>query len=109
MVAQLDMLDPFHAIADPTRRALLGRLRRHGALSLSELARDFPMSRQAVSKHLGVLSGAGLVRSWRVGRERMHALEARPLQVVDDWLTPFEAAWDERLERLKVHVDGGEP
>jgi len=95
----------FEAIADPTRRALLDRLRRGGSLSLRDLAEQLPMTRQAVTKHLDALRQAGLVRVTRRGRERLHSLEPAPLREVNDWLAPYAAAWDERLERLRTHLE----
>lgn len=95
----------FQALADPTRRDLLDRLRTAGPLSLSALAAGQPMTRQAVAKHLDALRQAGLLRVWRRGRERLHALRAEPLREVDDWLSPYAAAWDERLARLKAHLE----
>ena len=103
---QWGMLDVFAAVADPTRRWILERLRAEGALSVSSLAESLPISRQAVTKHLDVLEHAGLVRKRVQGRERLHELEAEPLSEVDDWLAPYAAAWDERLERLRIHLDG---
>lgn len=99
------MPGPFQALADPTRRGLLERLRREGALSLSELADPLPMSRQAVTKHLDILQGAGLVAMRTEGRERVHELRAGPLVEVRDWLAPYEKAWDQRLQRLDEHPD----
>ena len=98
-------LPVFEALADPTRRALLDRLRDDGPCSLTVLADDQPMTRQAVVKHLDVLADAGLVTVWRQGRHRLHALRPEPLQAVDDWLAPYAAAWDERLARLTAHVE----
>ncbi len=97
-------LPVFEALADPTRRSLLDRLLHGGSLSLTALAEDQPMSRQAVSKHLDALHRAGLLAVRRVGRERLHRLQAEPLREVDDWLAPYAAAWDERLARLKTHL-----
>jgi len=94
----------FDALSDATRRALLDRLRSDGPLSLSALADGRPMTRQAVAKHLDTLHRAGLVRVWRSGRERLHALEAEPLRDVTDWLAPYAATWDARLARLKSHL-----
>jgi DNA-binding transcriptional ArsR family regulator len=102
------MTDVFHAIADPTRRALLDRLRQEGPLSVTSLSKPLPMSRQAVRKHLAVLEGAGLIQCEVRGRERIHRLRDEPLQALDAWLARYAAAWDERLDRLKTHVDGGE-
>ena len=74
----------FGALSDPTRRAILGRLRQ-GEASVSELADPFPMSLAAVSKHLDVLERAGLVRREPHGRERRCHLQAGPLQAAADW------------------------
>ncbi len=82
----------------------MARLREEEPLTLHELAEPIPMSRQAVTRHLSVLEAAGLVTvEWR-GREKLHRLEARPLQVVEEWLEPYAAAWDRRLERLRRHL-----
>ncbi|HEX5589881.1 MAG TPA: metalloregulator ArsR/SmtB family transcription factor [Candidatus Limnocylindrales bacterium] len=98
-------MDPiFAAVADPTRRVLLERLRAGGALSVSALGDGLPMTRQAVSKHLGILRASGLVRVHRAGREQLHELDPRPLQAVDDWLRPYAAAWDERIAALRRHL-----
>jgi len=96
--------DVFAAVADSTRRGLLERLREGKSLSLNELAGQLPISRQAVTKHLRVLEGAGLIEhEWR-GRERLHRLKPEPLQQLDDWLAPYAAAWDRRLARLSRHL-----
>jgi len=94
----------FEALADPTRRILLDRLRGGGALSLSQLADRLPMSRQAVTKHLDALRRAGLVTVTPRGRERLHTLDPRPLREVEDWLAPYAALWDQRLQRLQAHL-----
>jgi DNA-binding transcriptional ArsR family regulator len=98
-------LAPFDAVADPTRRLLLERLRLRGPLSLTELADGLPISRQAVTKHLERLRGAGLLRIERRGRERIHELDSEPLREVARFLAPYAAAWDERLERLAAHLE----
>jgi DNA-binding transcriptional ArsR family regulator len=95
----------FEAIADPTRRTLLDRLRAGGAQSITDLAADLPMTRQAVTKHLDALAAARLVRVRRSGRERLHELDGRPLRDVDDWLRPYAEAWDRRLDTLKAHLE----
>ena len=92
------------AVADPTRRLLLERLRAAGPLSIHDLGSGLAMTRQAVTKHLDTLASAGLVRSRRAGRERLHELEPAPLREVDAWLRPYAAAWDERLEALRRHL-----
>ena len=98
----------FAAVADPTRRALLERLRSAGPLSISELGEGLPMTRQAVTKHLTILRESGLIRVRRSGRERLHELDAAPLREVDDWLRPYAKAWDERLAALKRHLEKDE-
>lgn len=100
------MPDVFAAVSDPTRRAILGRLRDEGESSLTTLADRLPMSRQAVTKHLDILVAAGLVTKRAQGRNRLHALCPEPLKEVEDWLAPYAAAWDERLERLRFHLHG---
>jgi DNA-binding transcriptional ArsR family regulator len=76
--------DVFRAIADPTRRALLDRLRA-GDLAVSDLAGPFRMTQPAVSQHLRILRDAGLVRAEQVGRQRVYRLNARPLRDVFEW------------------------
>ena len=100
----------FEALADPTRRAILERLRRDGPLSVSEVAGPLDMTRQGATKHLDVLGAGGLVRVRREGRRRMHELDADPLREVEAWLAPYAAEWDRRLERLVRHLEseGGE-
>ena len=101
----------FVALADPTRRALLDRLRAAGGagLSIGQLGQGLPMTRQAVTKHLDALRDAGLVRVRRSGRERLHELEAHPLESVDDWLAPYGAFWDDRLAALRRHLGEDDP
>ena len=94
----------FTAVADPTRRALLERLRTDGALSISDLAEGMPISRQAITKHLDILRASGLIRARRAGRERLHELDAAPLREVEDWLRPYAEAWDARLAVLRRHL-----
>jgi len=98
-------MDPvFVAVADPTRRLLLQRLRAGGSLSVTALGEGLPMTRQAVSKHLGILRASGLVRVRRDGREQLHELDAEPLRAVDEWLRPYAAAWDTKLAALRRHL-----
>ena len=102
------MHDVFAAVADPTRRQIMDLLRPGRAFSVKELAKPLPMSRQAVTKHLGVLEAAGLVEHEWSGRERRHRLKPQPLQELDDWLEPYAAAWDRRLARLRQHLEEDE-
>ena len=96
----------FEAVSDPTRRVILECLRDQGPLSITTLSDPLPISRQAVTKHLDVLEEAGLIEKIRRGRERIHRLQAGPLRELDDWLAPYAAFWDERLDRLRAHLDG---
>ncbi|TDD37422.1 transcriptional regulator [Actinomadura sp. KC06] len=89
----------FHAVADPTRRAIVERLTL-GPASVSELARPLPMSLPAVVQHLQVLETAGLVRSEKVGRVRTCRLEPAGLRTAEDWLRRQRTAWEGRLDRL---------
>lgn len=93
--AELDNL--FGALADPTRRAILTVLQR-GGTPVHQLAADFDISRPAVSKHLAVLRGAGLVSEQRRGRENIYALEREALEEARRWLTTF---WRGKLGALK--------
>ena len=100
------MPDVFDVVADPTRRLILESLRSQGQLSVTEIAAPLPISRQAVTKHLDVIETAGLIVKIKRGRERIHRLQADPLRELDDWLAPYAAFWDERLARLRAHLDG---
>jgi DNA-binding transcriptional ArsR family regulator len=94
----------FAAVADPTRRLLLERLRSAGPASIAALSDGLPITRQAVTKHLDQLRAAGLIRVRKHGRERLHELDAEPLREVDDWLKPYADAWDRRLDALRHHL-----
>lgn len=94
----------FHALADPTRRALL-ELLRGAARPAGEIAQAFPVSRPAISKHLRVLRQACLVREHRVGRQRLYELDPRPLREVDRWLEQYRVFWDTKLAGLKAFVE----
>ena len=96
----------FTAVADPTRRDMLARMRAEGPLSIKQLATSLPISRQAVTKHLDILHASGLVRVQKAGRERLHSLNSSPLKEVEDWLEPYAREWDERLSRLQLHLEG---
>lgn len=100
---QTDM-DVFKAVADPTRRAILDLLRR-GEQPVGEIARSFPVSRPAISKHLRILKNAGLVRERPSGRQRICSLDSQPLRGVDAWLEDYRRFWQEKLVRLKDYVE----
>jgi DNA-binding transcriptional ArsR family regulator len=100
--------DPFLAVADPTRRAILDRLRR-GEAPVGEIAAGFSMSRPAVSRHLKVLKDAALVRESRGGddgRQRVYRLSAAPLRDVAAWANEYQEFWTANLRSLKRHVEG---
>lgn len=97
--------DIYRAIADPTRREILDRLRA-GPAPVNALASDFRQSRPAISKHLAVLRAAGLVAETKIGRERHYALQPRPLQKVAGWVEGYRAFWLMNLGNLKTHLEG---
>ena len=96
--------DVFHAIADPTRRAILDRLR-SGPARAGALASDFRSSRPAVSKHLRVLRRARLVAARREGRERLYRVTPEPLREIVGWLDEYRNFWLSSLERLKRRLE----
>ena len=96
--------DIYHAIADPTRRAILDRLRA-GPAPVNALAADFAQSRPAISKHLRVLREARLVSEQRAGRERIYQLQPVPLQRVAGWLEGYRSFWHGSLANLKRHLE----
>lgn len=94
----------FHALADPTRRAVLDLLR-HGAQPAGQIAGAFPISRPAISKHLRQLRRARLVVEHRSGRHRYYQLNAEPLKAVDSWIDRYRTFWQANLASLKVFVE----
>jgi DNA-binding transcriptional ArsR family regulator len=95
----------FAALADPTRRELLTTLAQDSPKTATQLATVFPMTRQGVLKHLDILEQAGLVRIQPKGREKQYSLTPAPLKEVSEWVKTLNAAWDERLFRLKTLVE----
>lgn len=95
----------FAALGDPTRLDLLARLGRSGPQSIVRLTRGSPLTRQAITKHLRVLAGAGLVRGTRLGRESRWELEPEPLEVARRYLELASKRWDSALARLKRFVE----
>ncbi|MDO9487933.1 MAG: metalloregulator ArsR/SmtB family transcription factor [Sphingomonadaceae bacterium] len=97
-------LDPiFQALADPTRRAVIGRLGA-GPASVGELAAPFAMALPSFMKHIRALEGAGLIRTRKQGRVRNCALEPAPLAAVAGWLAAQQAQWTARTDRLEAFV-----
>ena len=94
----------FHALADPTRRAVLDLLRR-GAQPAGQIAEAFPISRPAISKHLRQLRKAHLVVESRSGRHRVYQLNAEPLKAVDSWIEHYRQFWQTNLSNLKSFVE----
>jgi len=101
VLAEVDLLldQTFHALADPSRRAIIVRLSR-GPASVSELAEPLAMSLPAVVQHIDVLHKSGLVRSEKVGRVRTCRLEPAPMRSVEQWIAEHRATWETRLDRL---------
>jgi DNA-binding transcriptional ArsR family regulator len=95
----------FAALADPTRRALLARLGEADEVSVSELARPFPVSLPAIMKHLDVLSDAGLITRSKTGRTVACRLRATPMVQAMDWLNHYQRFWSEQLDRLAAFVE----
>ena len=94
----------FHALADPTRRALLDLLRQ-GTQPAGQIASAFPVSRPAISKHLRQLRKAHLVVETRSGRHRLYRLNPEPLKAVDSWLEQYRVFWSANLASLKTFVE----
>ena len=93
----------FAALADPTRRAILARLA-SGEVSVNELAEPFDVSLPAISKHLKVLEGAGLISRGRDAQRRPCKLEAAPLKDAVEWLERYRKLWEDRLDGLGVYL-----
>ena len=105
MVEQ-DLNRVFHALSNPTRRAILGRLA-SGRTTVGDLSRPLPLSFAGVSKHLGVLERAGLVTREARGRERVCRLNPATLRDAQDWLEFHTRFWTERLDALDALVETG--
>ena len=95
----------FAALGDPTRLALVVLLSAGGPVSIARLSEQVDVSRQAVTKHLHVLSDAGLVRGSRHGRQHIWELEPKRLAAARDYIDRIDAQWDAALERLKAFVE----
>jgi DNA-binding transcriptional ArsR family regulator len=93
----------FQALGDPTRRALLERLA-EGEATVGELAAPFPITLQAVSKHLAVLEQAGLITRTRSAQWRRCSLQAAPLGDATGWLEHYRGFWEERFDRLETQL-----
>jgi DNA-binding transcriptional ArsR family regulator len=96
----------FGALGDPTRRRLLALLGEFGEASATDLARELPVTRQAIQKHLGTLSQAGLVAARRAGREVLYHPTPAPMSEAMAWMAEVGAQWDERLAALERQITG---
>jgi DNA-binding transcriptional ArsR family regulator len=104
MPPALTTLDAFSAIAEPKRRRVLETLAK-GERPVNDLVRTLGWPQPQVSKHLGVLKKVGLVNVRRLGRQRIYALNARPLQPVLRWVKTFERFWEHQLDRIKKRAE----
>ena len=95
----------FAALADPTRRSLLVNLAEHSPRTATQLAEEYPITRQGILKHLHILEAAGLVAVDQQGRDKRYTLTPAPLSELDRWIKDLSARWDERLLRLKAFVE----
>jgi len=102
MAAALDR--SFAALSDPTRRAIVSRLAR-GPARVTDVAARFPITLNAVSKHLKVLERAGLLRRRRAGREHHLELRAAPLREIARWTSRYERFWNEKLDALGAFLE----
>ena len=96
----------FHAVADPIRRGILDVLR-SGERSAGALAREFPVSRPAVSRHVRVLRDAGLVQLRRDRQTLHYSINPAPLAEIDRWLSSYRVFWGARLQELRKFVEDG--
>jgi DNA-binding transcriptional ArsR family regulator len=98
----------FAALADPIRRSLLINLAERSPRTATQLAQEYPITRQGILKHLTILEGAGLVTVQQKGREKRYTLTPEPLTELDRWIDALNAKWDARLARLKDLVERDE-
>jgi DNA-binding transcriptional ArsR family regulator len=94
----------FHALSDPTRRAMVQRLAR-GPASVSELARPLSISLPAVMQHLQVLETSGIVRTEKIGRVRTCSVEPKMLSIAERWIADRRDQWERKLDRLADYLD----
>lgn len=91
------------ALADPTRRAMLARLR-YGEATVNELAAPFSISLPGISRHIKVLEQAGLITRSRAAQQRPCRLSPEGLKEVDDWMSAYRGIWEDRLDRLETYL-----
>ena len=95
----------FAALADPMRRDLLENLAEKSPRTATQLAAEYPISRQGILKHLNILQKAGLVAVHQEGREKRYTLTPEPLSALDAWVKELSSKWDQRLLRLKTFIE----
>jgi DNA-binding transcriptional ArsR family regulator len=109
VVAPADRLDrTFGALAHPTRRAILTRLAREGSASVSDLAEPFDVSLMAVSKHVSVLEGAGLIHKEQDGRVHRCSFDPTAIDAARDWIEQHRDYWNQQLDSLAAYLEGTE-
>jgi DNA-binding transcriptional ArsR family regulator len=102
-MTEADLTQTFAALADPTRRAIVGRLA-SGEATVNELAEPFPITTQAVSRHLKVLESAGLIVRDRRGQRRPSRLRAERLREADEWLQRYRRFWKAGFDRMEARL-----
>lgn len=98
----------FAALADPMRRKLLVKLAEISPRTATQLAQEYPITRQGILKHLTILEAAGLVAVHQEGRDKRYTLTPEPLSELEQWINAIGAIWDERLVRLKTLLEQGQ-
>jgi DNA-binding transcriptional ArsR family regulator len=98
----------FAALADPMRRSLLVNLAENSPRTATQLAEEYPITRQGILKHLNILEEAGLVAVHQKGREKRYSLTPEPLTELEQWIKDLESLWDKRLLRLKTLLENEE-
>ena len=99
----------FAALADPMRRNLLANLAEYSPRTATQLAEEYPITRQGILKHLRVLEEAGLVAVYQEGRDKRYFLTPQPLGELELWIKEISEKWDQRLLRLKEFVENEQP
>ena len=95
----------FAALADPMRRSLVANLAERSPKTATQLAQEYPITRQGILKHLTILEAAGMVAVHQAGREKRYTLTPEPLGELEQWINEISAKWDERLLRLKTWLE----
>lgn len=101
-------MDPFEALADPTRRAILEMLSRRGELPVGEIAAQFDVTAPAISQHLKVLREAGLVLVERRGQQRIYRVNVATMREVERWAVALRQQWERRLDALERFLKSDE-